>query len=394
MNTLMLQRAQAFMAATGVDAWVVCDFRGNNPVLTPILGRSPHLTRRVVLVVPADGAPTLLVHAIEAGQFGPEGDVLRSYRSHDDLTLVLAPLLQGCAKVAIEYSPGGLLPAVSWVDAGTVDMLRTLCHAELVSSADLLQATLAIWDDAALAAHHEACVAVADARDAAFDAIRQALHDGVTLTEHDVQCLIAARLERGGFDTDHPAIVGVNAHSADPHYAPVAGASAQIGRGDWILIDLWARRPGEHHVFADITWVAATAAVLPEQRRVFDIVRRARDLIVDRLHEAWRLGEALQGHELDRLAREHITGQGYGDRFLHRTGHSLSPGPSVHGLGANLDDIESRDTRTLLPGTGFTIEPGIYLADFGVRLEINVYVDPVNGPMVTTPPQDDIILLA
>ena len=162
-----------------------------------------------------------------------------------------------------------------------------------------------------------------------------------------------------------------------------------------MLIDLWARRPGEAHIFADITWVA-TAAPAPtrQQQAVFDIVRHARDLIVNRLHDAWRDGEPLQGWELDRLARDHIDAAGYGEQFLHRTGHSLSPGPAVHGLGANLDDVESRDTRTLLPGTGFTIEPGIYLPDFGVRLEINVFVDPDSGPTVTTPMQEEIIRLA
>jgi Xaa-Pro dipeptidase len=162
-----------------------------------------------------------------------------------------------------------------------------------------------------------------------------------------------------------------------------------------VLIDLWARRPGDTNVFADITWVA-TAAPAPtaEQQRVFDIVRGARDLIVHRLHEAWRAGDPLQGCQLDRLARDHITEAGFGDRFLHRTGHSLSPGPAVHGLGANLDDVESRDTRTLLPGTGFTIEPGIYLPGFGVRLEIDVFVDPADGPTVTTPAQEEIVRLA
>ena len=395
MKTELLGRAQTFMAEVGLDAWVVCDFRGNNPVLAPILGRRPHLTRRVMLVLPVRGSPTLFVHAIEAGQFAEEGDVVHPYRTQDALVAALRPLLSGLGRVALEYSPGGVLPAVSWVDAGTVDMLRALGPAALETSADLLQATLAVWDDAALSGHHQSCAAIVDARDVAFEAIRRALADGDVLTEYDVQSLIARHLEDGGFETDHPAIVGVNAHSADPHYAPRADHAVPIRHGDWVLIDLWARRPGDDHVFADITWVAAASPrIQPVQRQVFDIVRRARDLIVDRLQEAWRLGEPLQGRELDRLARELITGAGYGERLLHRTGHSLSPGPAVHGLGANLDDVESRDTRILLPGTGFTIEPGIYLDDFGVRLEIDVYVDPDTGPTVTTPIQDDIVLLA
>lgn len=395
MKTSLLQSARAFMVEAGLDAWVICDFRGNNPVLAPILGTRVHTTRRVILVVPATGQVTLLVHAIEAGQFAHEGDVVREYRTHEDLVAVLRSVLSGMTRVAIEYSPGGLLPAVSWIDAGTVDLLRALGPESIESSSDLLQATLAVWDGAALSAHHEACTAVVEARDAAFEAIRTATSGNTPLTEYDVQRLISERLETGGFEADHDAIVGVNAHSGDPHYAPAAGQSAPIRPGDWVLIDLWARRPGDDNVYADITWVAIAAPVAkPKQQMVFDIVRRARDLIVDRLHEAWRLGEPVQGWQLDRLARDHIAAAGYGDRFLHRTGHSLSPGPAVHGLGANLDDVESRDTRVLLPGTGFTIEPGIYLDDFGVRLEIDVYVDPDTGPTVTTPLQEDILLLA
>ncbi len=391
----LLQSARAFMADTGLDAWVVCDFRGNNPVLAPILGNCVHTTRRVILVVPASGQTTLFVHVIEAGQFAHEGDALRSYRTHEDLVEALRSVLSGLNRVAIEYSPGGILPAVSWVDAGTVELLRALGPESIESSADLLQATLAVWDDAALAVHHEASTAVVAAKDAAFEAIRTAIACDATLTEHDVQRLIAERLATGGFETDHDAIVGVNAHSGDPHYAPVAGQSAAIRPGDWVLIDLWARCPGDDNVYADITWVAAVAPLIePRQQLVFDIVRRARDLIVERLQDAWRLGEPVQGWQLDRLARDHIAAAGYGDRFLHRTGHSLSPGPAVHGLGANLDDVESRDTRVLLPGTGFTIEPGIYFDDFGVRLEIDVHVDPDSGPTVTTPLQEEIVLLA
>ncbi len=393
MKTDLLRRAQTFMTKAGIDAWVVCDFRGNNPALAPILGRRLHTTRRVILVVPASGQVALYVHAIEEGQFGEEGGAVHAYRTHEDLVGALRPHVRN-QRLAIEYSPGGRLPAVSWVDAGTVDLLRALEPSAVESSADLLQAALAVWGASALAAHHEASVAVAAAKDAAFETIRANLAAGTALTEYDVQSLIGERLAEGGFETDHAAIVGTNAHSSDPHYAPVAASSSVIGSGDWVLIDLWARRPGDDNVFADITWVAAAAAPTAQQWQVFDTVRRARDLIVDRVHEAWRLGEPVQGWELDRLARDLITEAGYGERFLHRTGHSLSPGPAVHGLGANLDDVESRDTRVLLPGTGFTIEPGIYLADFGVRLEIDVYVDPDSGPIVTTPVQDDIVLLA
>jgi Xaa-Pro aminopeptidase len=393
MNEQALDRAQTFLLDNDIDAWMVHDFRGNNPVLSALLGQRPHTTRRTAIIVPAKGAPTLLAHAIESGRFAAGSLPVRDYRTQDEWVSVLGGSLDGCRRVALEYSPGGQLPAVSWVDAGTLELVRDL-GVEPVSSADLLQSALAVWAPEAVAGHRAAAEAVATAKDDAFAAIGEALRRGQSITEFDVQQRIGDALTNGGFETDHPAIVGVNEHSSDPHYAPTAAAASEIVAGDWILIDLWARRPGDDHVFADITWVArAAAAVTPRQQQVFDTVKQARDLIVDRLLADWERGERVEGWQLDQLARDLITDAGYGDRLLHRTGHSLSPGPAVHGLGANLDCVESHDSRALLPGTGFTIEPGVYLDDFGVRLEVDVYVDPDRGPLVTTPLQDDIILL-
>lgn len=388
-----LQRARAHLRGQGIDAWLVCDFRGNNPALPPLLGRRVHATRRVALVVPASGQTRLVAHAIEAGQFREEGDALRTYATHEQFEGVLRQCLAGCRRVAMEYSPGGRLPAVSWVDGGTLDLVRGL-GLEAVTSADLLQAALAVWSQAALEGHRWAAAAVVAARDAAFAEIASALAAGRQIAERDVQQRIGTELARAGLETDHAAIVGANAHSADPHYAPAATGSAILRPGDWVLIDLWGRRPGDGEIYADITWVARAApAVTPRQQEVFDIVRRARDLVLTRLRDSWRQGEPVQGWHLDRAARDLIAAAGYGQQLLHRTGHSLSPGPSVHGLGANLDDVESRDTRTLLPGTGFTVEPGVYLPDFGVRLEIDVYLDPQAGPTVTTPVQEEVLLL-
>lgn len=393
MNAPALQRAQDHLLASGLDAWLVYDFRASNPVLAPLLGERPHTTRRLFLLVPASGAPLLLAHAIEIGQVAHAGVPLRAYATHEELLTALREVLPRGSRVAMEYSPGGLLPAVSWVDAGTVELLRGL-GCEPVSSADLLQAALAVWSVDAVDGHRQAAAAVAAAKDDAFAAIGEAVRQGQPLDEYEVQRRIAAQLEAGGFETDHPAIVGVNAHSADPHYAPSAATAAPIGPGDWVLIDLWARRPGDHNVYADITWVARVAAeVTPRQRRVFDSVRRARDVVIDEVAARWAAATPVAGWELDRLARDTIAATGFAEGLLHRTGHSLSPGPAVHGLGANLDDVESRDTRELLPGTGFTVEPGVYLEEFGVRLEVDVYVDPVAGPTVTTPGQEDVVLL-
>ena len=209
-----------------------------------------------------------------------------------------------------------------------------------------------------------------------------------------MQEMMMQELEGRGLEAGHPPIVAVNAHSGDPHYAPGPDSSDRIGAGDWLLIDLWARRPGRQHVYADITWVAfAGRTVPPRNRRVFDIVRSCRDLVVADLHRRWQAGCGVQGWELDAAARAFITDAGYGEHFPHRVGHSLGPGPAVHGLGANLDDLETHDTRQILPGTGFTVEPGIYLPEFGVRLEIDVYLDPQTGPTVTTDIQDEVVLL-
>ena len=215
------------------------------------------------------------------------------------------------------------------------------------------------------------------------------------ISEYALQQFISAEFARRGLDEDHPAIVGVNANSGNPHYAPGAADSALIADGDWVLIDLWARHPGERHVFGDITWVGYVGSRVPEpQAEVFSVVKEARDAVLAHLCQGWREGEALKGWQLDRVARDVIDGRGYGEYFVHRTGHSLGPGPTVHALGVNLDDLETHDDRQILPGTGFSIEPGVYLPEFGVRLEINIYVDPETGPEVTTPQQDEVVLLA
>lgn len=393
----LVARAQPLMQAAGLEAWLIHDFRGNNPVLARLLRSAtgdepPMATRRVALVIPASGPPKIVCHAIEAGGFGQFDVEVISYGSRSQLEAALSQALGPARRVALEYSPRGELPTVSWVDAGTVEMLREI-GVEPASSADLLQGVLAAWDEATLAGHHRSCAAVAAAKDAAFDFVRSRLAAGQECDEFQVQQMIGEHLS--GFETDHPAIVGVNGHAADPHFSPSSVTPASIRHGDWLLIDLWARLPGDDNVYSDITWVACAGEPSEPQQQVFDIVRRARDLVIERMQQAWQAGESLAGWELDRLARDHIEAAGYGEAFVHRTGHSLSPGPAIHGMGVNLDDLETRDTRLLLPHTGFTIEPGIYLqGDFGVRLEVDVYVDAEHGPQVTTPIQDEIVRLA
>lgn len=242
--------------------------------------------------------------------------------------------------------------------------------------------------------HLRACTQVAAIKDAAFEYIRRAVREGRPLTEYDVQEAMVQDFLRRGLELEGRPIVGVNANSGNPHYEPTAEVHLPIRRGDWVLLDLWGRFAGDEGVFADITWVGFVGAEVPAKHTaVFEIVCLARDAVVERLQAAWKQGETLQGWQLDQVARQSIKAAGYEPYFVHRTGHSLGPGPSAHGLGVNLDDLETHDTRLVAPGVGFSVEPGIYLDEFGVRSEINVFMHPEKGPLVTTPTQRQIVRL-
>jgi Xaa-Pro aminopeptidase len=390
MNVETIQR---FMRERRIGAWLVHDFRGNNPVLARLLPGKRWTTRRAALLIPAEGEPELLVHAIDAAQF--EGAAVRReiYTSWRELVAWLSKAA-GAGRVAMEYSPGAALPAVSVVDAGTVELVRGL-GAEVASSADLIQVGVAAWSEEARRDHARAARETERIKDGAFGLIRERLAAGKPVGEVEVQRWMVEEFGRAGLEASEPPIVAVNAHSGDPHYEPRPEASAPIKRGDWVLIDLWARVPGEENIFSDITWVAFAGGSVPEkQGGVFGAVKRARDAAVRRAREAWGAKERVQGWELDEAARRELIGAGL-ERFIrHRTGHSLSPGPMVHGLGMNLDNLETHDTREMLPGIGFTVEPGAYLPEFGVRLEINLFVDPREGPVITSCVQEEVVLLA
>ncbi len=382
-----VQSAQRYLQENLLDAWLVYDFRNSNPVLWQLLGFQQTTTRRAFLFIPSRGEPRLLAHAIERQVFAGAGMAIEPYTGWAQLRDWLRHALANCQRVAMEYSPGGVLPILSWVDGGTLDLVRSF-GVEIVSSADLYQAALALWSPAGLESHLRACQEVIQVKDAAFAHL--AAH--LPCSEYELQEFIVREFARRGLEADHRPIVAANAHSGNPHYEPRAETSAPIARGDWVLIDLWAKHPGLQHIFGDITWVGYVGPRPPaEHQRIFDMVKRARDLVIERLRQAWDRREEVQGWEADRVARDYLQQAGYGDHFVHRTGHSLGPGRAVHALGANLDDLETHDTRQLLPGTGFSVEPGIYLPEFGVRLEVDVYMDPEKGPTVTTPAQEEIV---
>jgi Xaa-Pro aminopeptidase len=391
MDIAALQRA---LAEQRLDAWLIYDFHGQNPTALGALGLHGHmLTRRWFYLVPARGAPHLLVHAIELGSFPPEvpgeREAYTSWSSmRDALGRMLASLPPG-AKVAMEYFPLAAIPYLSRVDAGTVELVRTY-GVEIVPSGDLVQAFLCRWDAAQVASHVRALEAIDAAKDAAFARIGEALRRGETLRETDVQGFLMDRFAEADLETDHPPIVAVNAHAGDPHYAPTERTAAPIRAGDLVLIDLWARGRGPRDVYADITWVASCGEPSPRVAEVFGVVAGARDVGLATVERAHRDGRTLQGWEVDRAVRDFVAAKGFGDRFLHRTGHSI--GTNVHGDGANLDDLETHDTRALVPGLAFSIEPGVYLPEegIGVRCEIDVFLAS-DGPKVFSKIQRELV---
>jgi Xaa-Pro aminopeptidase len=290
----------------------------------------------------------------------------------------------------MQYSPNNDVPYVARVDAGTVELVRG-CGVEVISSADLVQRFEAVWDAEQYASHCRAARALRALVDAAFATIADHARAGTACREGGVQRFILEQFAARGLVTHHPPVVAAGAHSADPHYQPPAAGGAAIGRGDFVLIDLWAKEPAG--VYADITWTGYAGAEVPERyARVFDVVRRARDAGVDAARRAVRAGAPVRGCDIDAAVREVIATAGFGEQFVHRTGHSI--GSEVHGNGANIDGFETPDTRRLLRGTCFSIEPGIYLpGEFGVRSELNVYVDQSDIVVTGEPVQTAVVAM-
>jgi Xaa-Pro aminopeptidase len=381
-----LPALQAALAEQELDGWLLYDFHGQNPTAVNALGLAGHmLTRRWFYLVPRTGEPVALVHAIEVGSFPKEiAGARRSYASWQSLRAELGALLGGLgprARIAMEYFPEGAIPYLSRLDAGTLELIRTY-GVEVVSSGELVQLFLCRWDAAQVESHRRALAGIDGAKDAAFARIGEAQRRGETILETDVQRFLMERFAADGLETDHPPIVAVNGHAGDPHYEPSERTPTPIRRGDLVLIDLWARGTGPRDVYADITWVGFCGDDPPAKlREIFEVTARARDAGLATVEGAFRDGKTLEGWQVDRAVRDVIAAAGYGDHFVHRTGHSIDT--RVHGDGANLDDLETHDTRRLVPGLAFSIEPGIYLPGegLGVRSEIDVFLA-ADGPKV------------
>ncbi len=382
-----------------LDGWLLADFRGTNPVALHLCDLHSSGTRRWFLYIPATGAPRLLVHAIEQGTFAGLAaslDIpLDTYVGWQELHTRVGELLAEAKVVAMEFSANNDMPTLDLVGAGTIQLVREVGQVRVEGSQDLVQAFQAVLTPDQVASHRAAAAIVLATKDAAFEKAARAIENGRPLTEYELQQFIVQRLAGEGLDPDHAPIVAVNAHAADPHFEPVEQGSSPIRRGDILLIDLWGKqidRPDS--CFADVTWTAWCGTRVPSQvAAIFETVANARDAALEFMDRELSEGRPVQGAQVDDACRQVIANAGYGNAFIHRTGHSL--GTQVHFTGVNIDNLETRDSRTLVPGVMFTIEPGIYLPDLpfgengrvgvGIRSEVNCLAQE-RGVEVTTLP--------
>jgi len=391
LDAATVKRIQAALADAGADGWLLYDFHGINPIASGMLKLAGFVSRRFFVYIPSSGSPTALTHAIEQGPWAswPKGWRNEKYSGWRQLESSLAALVKG-KRVAMEYSAGDAVPYVDRIPAGVIEMVRA-AGATVVSSASLVTMFYAAWSDAQRASHERAAEIIAKIAQGAFVVAGQRAATDTPITEHELGAWILQQFSSAGLETDHGPIVAIGPNAANPHYEPHSQGSAKIERGSIVLIDLWARE--KNGIFADQTWMASLGPVSERDRKVWDAVRDARDAAIELLRSRSEKAQPVRGAEVDDAARAVIHARGFGDFFIHRTGHSIDP-VDLHGSGPNIDNLETREERLLLPGVGFSIEPGIYLAnDVGMRSEVNAYV--TEGAVVITPSsyQRELIIL-
>lgn len=382
---------QRAIADAGVDGWLLYDFRGVNPIAAELLGLTGHITRRFFVWIPADGTPVALTHAIEQETWRRWPAEWRKdvYSAWTSLESMVAGIVQG-KLVAMEYSAGDAVPVLDRIPAGVIELVRA-AGGTVVSSGNLVSRFYAVWTAEHLASHRRAAEVIAEiAHDAMRFAGEQA-RNGRPCAEHELQSRILAAFARANVETDHPPNVSVGANAANPHYAPTAERSSRIAAGSTLLIDLWAREPGG--VWADQTWMATLGAPSEQAQRLWTAVRDARDAALALVREKATARAVVRGADIDDAARRVIDAHGLGPYFTHRTGHSIDA-RDLHGSGPNLDNLETREERLLIPGVGFSVEPGVYIpGEIGVRSEVNAYFG--DGELVVTPAkiQHDLLVV-
>ncbi|MFL5561344.1 MAG: M24 family metallopeptidase [Gemmatimonadaceae bacterium] len=399
LNTRSLAGIQRAIADAGVDGWLLYDFRRINPVAAGILAREGMLTRRIFCYIPRSGSPVAITHAIEQGPWrdwpAAWGKIV--YSSWPSLEQALARTVSG-KRVAMEYSPGDAVPYVDYVPGGVLEMVRA-AGADVVTSGELVSRIYAVWTEEEIASHQRAAEVIAGVAKDAFARAGKGAKSAAPVTEFALTEWIRGEFAKHDLETDHGPNVSVGANAANPHYEPSADASSAITAGSTVLIDLWAREKtlpsGGPGMYADQTWVASVGEPSPRARAVWEAIRDARDAALALLRERLTAGTPVRGGEVDDAARAVIVSRGFGDAFTHRTGHSIDV-RGLHGSGPHIDNLETREERLLVPGVGFSIEPGIYIpGEIGMRTEVNAYVAADGRSVVVTPReiQRDLIVV-
>ncbi|HVP36936.1 MAG TPA: Xaa-Pro peptidase family protein [Terriglobales bacterium] len=384
-----IEQVQKYLKQNNIPAWLLYDFRGINPIAVEFLGIKGLKTRRWYYLIKTEGEPVALVHKIEEQGFKDIPGKIVPYVSWEEQRGKLKELLSGLKTVAMEYSFQNNIPYISRVDAGTIELIRSL-GVQVVSSADLVQFFEARWDQEQYLSHKEAARILMQIKDEAFKFISQRFKEKKSVDEFEVAQFVQKKMNESGMETNETLICAVNENSGNPHYTPSQSENKKIRVGDFVLLDIWGKMKKDRSIYADITWTGYVGDKVPEEyKKIFNLVIRARDEAVNYLRKRWSRGEEVKGWEVDKACRDFIQKSGYGPNFTHRTGHSL--GTEDHGNGVNIDNLETKDERKIIPGVGFSIEPGIYLKDFGVRSEINVYVKEKEIEVTTLPLQEEII---
>ena len=389
-----LARIQQILRNEKLDGWLFYDFRKSNPIAYAVLGLSidEFYSRRWFYFVPASGTPIALISAVESHVLRSLPGERRHFRTWQEMHTYLQHMLHHGMRIAMEYSPKNAIPYISRVDAGTLELVRS-CGAEVVSSANLSQYFVAQLTDEQINSHREAGRRLIAVKDRLFAELGEDLRNGVALNEYTVQQRFISMIQQAGL-VPEPPIVGVNAHSGNPHYEPTSTTHSPIQRGDLVLFDFWAHLPSSGAVYADYTWVAfaGTRDEIPQrQLDIFAIVRRARDTGITFVRERLAAGVPVEGRQVDDVVRAVIAEAGYADYFVHRTGHSITT--DEHGNGANLDNLETQDERILLPHTCCSMEPGIYLPEFGIRSEVDLLILGHDVEVTGVPIQEEIVAL-
>ena len=386
--------AQRYLQELGADGWLLYDFHRNNELAHLFLETSlqKHVTRRFFYWIPAKGEPVRLVHAIESDVLDAWPGEKRRFLSWQSLHEELRKILTGAKRIAMEYSPDNAIPYISKVDAGTVDLIRSF-GIEVVSSGPFLLRFTSVLTPEQGHSHIRAGAALDRVAHETWEWIRERLRKEEPFGEYEVQQQMVRGFEKLGLETDSPPIVGVNAHGADPHYAPSKERSSPIRKGDFIQIDLWGKEKKPGSIYADIARVGvAASSATAKQKEIFSVVRRAQKEAIALVRSRFAEKKTLQGWEVDDAARNVVKKAGFGEFFIHRTGHNIDV--NVHGSGTHMDNLEMHDIRPVLPSTCFSIEPGIYLpGEFGVRLESDVYVHPNGNVEIVGGEQNEIVFL-